>query len=159
MDSHLVKISIVNNGDNDNAVSLFQTSKVDTYARMWQFMDANAETVLVESTKEGVEKVRNSKGKYAFMLESPYNAYQNQRKPCNTMQVGEPLDSKGYGIATPMGFHLRLVQAIYCKRITAKVKYKTQKTIKIHKQVPIKNQCHTFTFNGFKIVTFLWYCD
>ena len=91
----------------DKMISIFQTSKVDTYHRMWQFMDANSETVLVESTKEGVEKVRNSKGKYAFMLESPYNAYQNQRKPCNTMQVGEPLDSKGYGIATPMGFHLR----------------------------------------------------
>lgn len=74
---------------------------------MWQFMEANADTVLVKEVKDGVEKVRDSKGKYAFLLESPYNEYQNQRKPCNTMKVGEDLDSKGYGIATPIGFHLR----------------------------------------------------
>ena len=74
---------------------------------MWQFMEANEERVLLKKVSDGVEKVRNSKGKYAFMLESPYNAYQNQRKPCNTMQVGNNLDSKGYGIATPQNFYLR----------------------------------------------------
>ncbi len=37
------------------------------------------------------------------------NDYYNQRKPCNTMKVGGNLDSKGYGIATPLGSDLRLV--------------------------------------------------
>jgi len=46
-------------------------------------------------------------GKYAFLLESTMNEYYNQRKPCNTMMVGDNLDSKGYGIATPIGSPLR----------------------------------------------------
>ena len=64
-------------------------------------------SVFVETTDDGVTKVRNSKGKYAFLLESTMNDYYNQRKPCNTMKVGDNLDSKGYGIATPIGSDLR----------------------------------------------------
>jgi len=61
----------------------------------------------VKTTDEGVQKVRQSKGKYAFLLESTMNDYYNQKKPCNTMNVGDNLDSKGYGIATPIGSDLR----------------------------------------------------
>jgi len=48
------------------------------------------------------------KGKYAFLLESSLNEYQNEREPCNTMKVGNNLDSKGYGVATPIGSDLKL---------------------------------------------------
>ena len=65
--------------------------------------------VFVKTTEDGVTKVRNSKGKYAFLLESTMNEYHNQRKPCNTMKVGHNLDSKGYGIATPLNSPLRSV--------------------------------------------------
>ena len=72
----------------------------------------NAEpSVFVKTTEEGVQRVRNSKGKYAFLLESTMNDYYNQKKPCNTMKVGGNLDSKGYGIATPLGSDLRFVTA------------------------------------------------
>lgn len=46
-------------------------------------------------------------GKYAFLFESTTNEYANQRKPCNTLKVGENLDSKNYGIATPQNHKLR----------------------------------------------------
>jgi ionotropic glutamate receptor len=52
---------------------------------------------------------RESKGKYAFLLESSVNEYLNERQPCDTMKVGPNLDSKGYGIATPIGSDLKLV--------------------------------------------------
>lgn len=42
------------------------------------------------------------------MLESSVNEYLNERQPCNTMKVGNNLDSKGYGIATPIGSELKL---------------------------------------------------
>lgn len=74
---------------------------------MWQFMKENYDKVMMDNVEEGVEKVRNSKGKYAFLMESTYNEYHNQRKPCNTMKVGNNLDSKGYGVATPANFYLR----------------------------------------------------
>ena len=73
---------------------------------MWEFM-SNTPGVLVPVVMDGVQKVRSSKGKYAFLLESTMNEYYNQRKPCNTMLVGDNLDSKGYGIATPIGSPLR----------------------------------------------------
>jgi len=69
-------------------------------------MDSNPD-VFVGTTVDGVQKVRSSKGKYAFLLESTMNDYYNQRKNCNTMKVGSDLDSKGYGIATPIGSDLR----------------------------------------------------
>jgi len=83
-----------------------QNSKVATYKTMWEFMRNNPD-VFVPSTSEGVKKVRSSKGKYAFLLESTMNEYYNQRKNCNTMKVGSDLDSKGYGIATPIGSDMR----------------------------------------------------
>ena len=73
---------------------------------MWEFM-SNSPDVFVKTTEEGVARVRNSKGKYAFLLESTMNDFANQRKPCNTMKVGGDLDSKGYGVATPIGSDLR----------------------------------------------------
>lgn len=76
---------------------------------MWDFMSRNREEVFVGSTEDGVTKVRESKGKYAFLLESTMNDYHNQRKPCTTMKVGDNLDSKGYGIGTPINSEWRLV--------------------------------------------------
>jgi len=62
-------------------------------------MEANADRVIVDTDQEGVAKVRNSKHDYAYLLESPRNKFESQKKPCNTMKVGENLDTKGYGIA------------------------------------------------------------
>lgn len=63
--------------------------------------------MFVRNTNEGVSRVRKSKGKYAYLLESAMNEYIEQRKPCDTMKVGGNLDSKGYGVATPKGSPLR----------------------------------------------------
>ena len=78
---------------------------------MWEVMNSTP-GVFVEETEDGVHRVRSSRGKYAFLLESTMNDYHNQRKPCNTMRVGELLDSKGYGIAMPMGSDLRSARSI-----------------------------------------------
>lgn len=86
---------------------IFKTSKFPTYQRMWSFMNGYGSSVFVKGNKEGVQKVRDMKGKYAFLLESSVNEYLNERKPCNTMKVGSNLDSKGYGVATPIGSDLK----------------------------------------------------
>ena len=44
---------------------------------------------------------------YAFLAESTTIEYINEQKPCDTMRVGANLDSKGYGIGTPIGSDLR----------------------------------------------------
>ena len=90
-----------------NFFSRFQTSKIAVYERMWAFMSSPESNVFVQSNEEGVTRVRESNGKYAFLTESTTNEYINNRKPCNTMKVGSNLDSKGYGIGTPLGSDLR----------------------------------------------------
>ena len=84
-----------------------KNSEVSVYAKIWNVMIDAVPTVFTKSVTEGIRRVKNSKGKYAYFLDSPMNEYQNQRLPCNTMKAGRNLDSKGYGIATPMGSDLR----------------------------------------------------
>lgn len=75
---------------------------------MWDFMQSRPE-VFVRSYEEGIQRVRNSKGKYALLIESPKNDYINEREPCDTMKVGQNIDSKGFGVGTPLGSPLRYV--------------------------------------------------
>ncbi|UYV84177.1 GRIA2 [Cordylochernes scorpioides] len=84
----------------------FRKSKIAVYARMWDFMNSRPH-VFVDSYDEGIRRVRDSKGKYAFLMESTKNDYIKERQPCNTMKVGRNLDAKGYGVATPLGSSLR----------------------------------------------------
>ncbi|XP_032333052.1 glutamate receptor 1 isoform X4 [Camelus ferus] len=86
----------------------FRRSKIAVFEKMWTYMKSAEPSVFVRTTEEGMIRVRKSKGKYAYLLESTMNEYIEQRKPCDTMKVGGNLDSKGYGIATPKGSALRL---------------------------------------------------
>lgn len=76
---------------------------------MWAFMQTAEPSVMVGSAEDGVARVRN--GKYAFLIESTTNDYINQQPPCDTMKVGSNLDSKGYGIGTPLGSDIRQVHS------------------------------------------------
>ncbi|XP_027962360.1 glutamate receptor 1 isoform X2 [Eumetopias jubatus] len=89
----------------------FRRSKIAVFEKMWTYMKSAEPSVFVRTTEEGMIRVRKSKGKYAYLLESTMNEYIEQRKPCDTMKVGGNLDSKGYGIATPKGSALRTRQA------------------------------------------------
>ncbi|KAG1652211.1 Glutamate receptor ionotropic, kainate 2 [Nymphon striatum] len=99
-----------NNKNNKNKTikkkSLFEASKINTYQRMWTFMESARPSVFVKSGKEGVSRVR--KGDYAYLMESTSIEYITQRE-CELTQIGGWLDSKGYGIATPQGSPYRTV--------------------------------------------------
>ncbi|MPC76320.1 Glutamate receptor 1 [Portunus trituberculatus] len=73
---------------------------------MWEFMSSRRH-VFTSSYAEGIERVRTSKGKYAFLLESVKNDYVNEQLPCDTMKIGQNLNSNGYGVATPIGSPLK----------------------------------------------------
>ncbi|MBN3277979.1 GRIA1 protein, partial [Polyodon spathula] len=93
--------------DGGSTKEFFRRSKIAVFEKMWSYMKSAEPSVFVKTTDEGVIRVRKSKGKYAYLLESTMNEYIEQRKPCDTMKVGGNLDSKGYGIATPKGSPLR----------------------------------------------------
>uniref|UniRef100_A0A7N8YM22 Glutamate receptor n=1 Tax=Mastacembelus armatus TaxID=205130 RepID=A0A7N8YM22_9TELE len=94
--------------DGGSTKEFFRRSKIAVFEKMWSYMRSADPSVFVKSTSEGVIRVRKSKGKYAYLLESSMNEYIEQRKPCDTMKVGGNLDSKGYGVATPKGSPLRI---------------------------------------------------
>ncbi|XP_007577842.2 glutamate receptor 1a, partial [Poecilia formosa] len=93
--------------DAGSTKEFFRRSKIAVFEKMWSYMKSADPSVFVKTTDEGVMRVRKSKGKYAYLLESTMNEYIEQRKPCDTMKVGGNLDSKGYGIATPKRSPLR----------------------------------------------------
>ncbi|KAF7250795.1 Glutamate receptor 4, partial [Varanus komodoensis] len=96
--------------DSGSTKEFFRRSKIAVYEKMWAYMSTTDPSVFARTTAEGVARVRKSKGKFAFLLESTMNEYIEQRKPCDTMKVGGNLDSKGYGVATPKGSSLRWVE-------------------------------------------------
>ncbi|RUS81760.1 hypothetical protein EGW08_010452 [Elysia chlorotica] len=85
----------------------FETSNVTTYRMMWNYMSTASPPVMVKTVEEGVKRVQDSGGKFAFLLESSTNDYYNNRKPCNTIKVGPNLNLNSFGIATPHGSQLK----------------------------------------------------
>ncbi|XP_032901375.1 glutamate receptor ionotropic, kainate 3 [Amblyraja radiata] len=78
----------------------FQRSKISTFDKMWAFMSSRQQTTLVKSNEEGIQRVLAAN--YAFLMESTTIEYVTQRN-CNLTQIGGHIDSKGYGIGTPLG--------------------------------------------------------
>ncbi|KAG1665518.1 Glutamate receptor ionotropic, kainate 2 [Nymphon striatum] len=75
-------------------------SKLSTFKRMWAFMESATPSVFTKSGKEGIQRVLD--GNYAYLMEVTSIEYITERN-CDLTQIGTPLDSKGYGIATPQG--------------------------------------------------------
>ena len=67
-------------------MAFFKESDMDVYQRLWSFMDTNSDSNM-NSNKEGIEKVRNENGKYAFLMESRSAEYVTERK-CDLETVG-----------------------------------------------------------------------
>ncbi|XP_023247023.1 glutamate receptor ionotropic, kainate 1 [Copidosoma floridanum] len=86
--------------ESGSTMTFFRDSMIETYKKMWRFMENKKPSVFVPTYEEGIQKVLQ--GNYAFLMESTMLDYIVQRD-CNLTQVGGLLDSKGYGIATPMG--------------------------------------------------------
>ncbi|KAK6633916.1 hypothetical protein RUM44_004523 [Polyplax serrata] len=86
--------------ESGSTMAFFRDSMIETYKKMWRFMENKKPSVFVPTYEEGIQRVLN--GKYAFLMESTMLDYILQRD-CNLIQIGGILDNKGYGIGTPMG--------------------------------------------------------
>ncbi|KAL8593605.1 hypothetical protein ACOMHN_039532 [Nucella lapillus] len=101
---NLIAFGLVEGG---STRKFFETSQVATYQSMWNYMNSATPPVIVRTVEEGVERVRHSKGRYAFLIESSMNNFYNNRKPCDTVRVGGDLNLEGFGVATPTGSDLK----------------------------------------------------
>uniref|UniRef100_A0A914DGH6 Uncharacterized protein n=1 Tax=Acrobeloides nanus TaxID=290746 RepID=A0A914DGH6_9BILA len=95
-----IKFGIQNGGSTEN---FFKHSTIATYKSMWDTMNAQEPSVFVASYAEGIGRVRDGRGNYAFLLESSANDYASSRKPCDTMKVGSNLNTVFYGLPTQKG--------------------------------------------------------
>ncbi|KAG9492879.1 hypothetical protein GDO78_001045, partial [Eleutherodactylus coqui] len=80
-------------------MNFFKKSHISTFEKMWAFMSSKPSS-LVKSNEEGIQRVLSSD--YALLMESTAIEYVTQRN-CNLTQIGGLMDTKGYGIGTPMG--------------------------------------------------------
>ncbi|XP_068222545.1 glutamate receptor ionotropic, kainate 2-like [Palaemon carinicauda] len=83
-----------------STMAFFRDSKIETYQKMWRYMESKRPSVFVPTIEEGVQRVLE--GNYAFLMESTMLDYTIQRN-CNLTQIGGLLNSNSYGIATPIG--------------------------------------------------------
>uniref|UniRef100_A0AAQ5ZZA1 Glutamate receptor n=1 Tax=Amphiprion ocellaris TaxID=80972 RepID=A0AAQ5ZZA1_AMPOC len=81
-------------------MTFFKKTKISTYDKMWEFMNSRRQSVMVKNVDEGIQRVLTSD--YAFLMESTTIEFVTQRN-CNLTQIGGLIDSKAYGVGTPMG--------------------------------------------------------
>uniref|UniRef100_A0AAV2KB46 Ionotropic glutamate receptor C-terminal domain-containing protein n=1 Tax=Knipowitschia caucasica TaxID=637954 RepID=A0AAV2KB46_KNICA len=80
-------------------MTFFKKTKISTYDKMWEFMNSRRASVLVQDVEQGIQRVLTSD--YAFLTESTTIEFVTQRN-CNLTQIGGLIDSKAYGVGTPM---------------------------------------------------------
>ena len=95
---------------NTQVASFFRNSRLEHFQRMWTVMSTMEPSTMVNSSDQGLQKVKESDGDYAFMWDSPVVQYASS-EDCDYHQVGHWFDSKGYGIGVPLG-------AVYRDKLT-----------------------------------------
>lgn len=82
----------------DSAVEeFFRNTKDPFYARMWDSM-ASFNNTMTATNEEGVNRVRESEGNYAFIVDTKKIEHVSQKAPCDLAQVGDTFYPSGYGV-------------------------------------------------------------
>ena len=94
-----IKYGCLNSGSTN---TFFKDSKSEIYQKLYRVMSENEDDVMMNSNKDGIDKVLMEQGSYAYFMESTTIEYVVERH-CNLQQIGGLLDSKSYGIAVQQG--------------------------------------------------------
>lgn len=81
--------------ESGSTMTFFRDSMVETYKKMWRFMENKSPPVFTTTYEEGIRRVLD--GNYAFLMESTMLDYIVQRN-CNLTQIGGLLDTKGENV-------------------------------------------------------------
>ncbi|XP_016963221.1 glutamate receptor ionotropic, kainate 2 [Drosophila biarmipes] len=103
VDQNKVQFGTIRGG----ATSVYFSESNDTENRMaWNKMLSFKPDAFTRSNQEGVDRVKLSKGSYAFLMETTSLQYYVQRN-CELTQTGESFGEKHYGIAVPLNSNFR----------------------------------------------------
>lgn len=100
VDNPDIKFGTVTSGATMN---FFQNSKIALFRQMWDQMNRFEPDVFPKTTKDGIRKVREGKGKYAFIMESAMAQYAVSERPCDLKVVGEPMAERRYAFGVQKG--------------------------------------------------------
>ena len=79
----------------------FEHSKLPAFNKMWVQMSTHDE-FMVQNSSAGFEMVMSQDIEYGFLWDSPVVEYTTINN-CSTMQVGNPVGARGYGVGVPPG--------------------------------------------------------
>ncbi|EDW88912.1 glutamate receptor ionotropic, kainate 2 [Drosophila yakuba] len=103
VDQNKVQFGTIRGG----ATSVYFSESNDTENRMaWNKMLSFKPDAFTKNNEEGVDRVKLSKGTYAFLMETTNLQYYVERN-CELTQIGESFGEKHYGIAVPLNADFR----------------------------------------------------
>jgi len=88
--------------ESGSTYEFFKKSENQVYQAMFEHISGPNQQNM-KTYDDGINMVRQKKGKYAFIMESAKIDYVSNKRPCNTMKVGPDLSDVHYGIALPVG--------------------------------------------------------
>ncbi|XP_071100464.1 glutamate receptor 4-like [Haliotis cracherodii] len=102
IDQKEIQIGMVRGG---SSFQKFKDSKIGIYQRVADYVEM--QDSFVNSTKEGLEKVRGRAGHFVMLMESLRADYIAQQLPCDVMVYGNSYFSMGLGLFTNQGSGLK----------------------------------------------------
>jgi len=97
----VVKFGAVRGGSTEN---FFKNSPNPVYRKAWEQM--TSEGIMTESNAEGIERVLENPGEYAYLIESS-GADWAMSQYCDLKTIGGDINLRNYGIAMKLGSKLR----------------------------------------------------
>ena len=81
----------------------FRTSNNTAIQTMWETMYNSNPSVFEWTSRKGIERVRESNGKYVFFVESAFADYLTSQPPCNLGVMKQLLNPREYAFALQKG--------------------------------------------------------
>ena len=86
--------------------AFFRTSRDRDYSKMWHIMSTTLPSVFEWTSRKGIARVRESNGRYVFMLESVFANYLVGQPPCDLILLDVLLNPSDYAFALQKGSSL-----------------------------------------------------
>ena len=86
--------------------AFFRTSPDKDYRKMWHIMSTTLPSVFEWTSRKGIARVRESNGRYVFMLESVFANYLVGQPPCDLVTLDVLLNPSDYAFALQKGSSL-----------------------------------------------------
>ena len=104
-DQTVIKYGVIKDG---RTADFFRNSDDSAYKHMWNEMTSYPEYGMMPNTKAGVERVRQSAGRYAFITEGTTASYWVGHAPCDDLvSVEGKMDTRHYALAVQRGSELK----------------------------------------------------